>query len=160
MKNNKVTISFIFSILILMMFLWFINVDLHKSIDSKQHTLTVSSISSQKASNLLAVNCYICHDPKTNSHDEMLAPPLAGIKKRYIKATTDREAFIKYMTSFVSNPTEENALMKGPVRRFGLMPKTALDSEQISAIVTYIYDNEIPEPTWFVDHEKQMHKNQ
>jgi len=109
-------------------------------------------ISQEVASKLLASNCYVCHNPNSKSHDEILAPPLAGIKMRYQRATSDREAFITKMTSFVSNPSEESALMHGPVRRFGLMPKTALSDKEISEIVTYISDNELPRPEWFEGH--------
>lgn len=119
-----------------------------------------SSITSDSASNLLAINCYVCHDPKSSSHDELLAPPLAGIKKRYKSATSNRAEFIQKMTSFAFNPSKDAAMMKGPIKRFGLMPKTALDQPQIEAIVTYIHDNEIPAPSWFGEHEKQMHKGQ
>lgn len=109
-------------------------------------------VSQEVASKLLVSNCYVCHDPESKSHDEILAPPLAGIKMRYQRATPDREAFIAKMTRFVSNPSEESALMHGPVRRFGLMPKTILSGEEITKIVTYIYDNEMPKPEWFEGH--------
>lgn len=109
------------------------------------------------ASKLLSTTCYACHNPASASHDEMLAPPLAGIKLRYMKASESRMDFIGKMTSYVSNPTEESALMKGPIKRFGLMPKTALSEEEIRSIVTFIYDNELPAPDWFAEHEKEMH---
>jgi hypothetical protein len=126
---------------------------------SEETIAVVNTINIDKVPQLLASNCYICHDPKSNSHDELIAPPLAGIKNRYLKASNDKADFVTKMTSFVDNPTEEAALMKGPIKRFGLMPKTALDKEQIEAIVTYIHDNEIPAPSWFEEHEKEMQKN-
>jgi cytochrome c2 len=112
-----------------------------------------------EGSNLLIDNCYVCHNLNSSSHDDMLAPPLAGIKKRYMRASGNREEFVKRMTEFVSNPNEASALMRGPIKRFGLMPKTALSKEEINEIVKYIYDNEIPVPSWFEEHEKAMHKN-
>jgi len=111
---------------------------------------------SSEVSNLLSVNCYACHNPNTKSHDEMLAPPLAGIKIRYKKATKNREAFIDLMSSFVYNPSEEASLMKGSIKRFGVMPKTALDENKIREIVTYLYDNDVPEPSWFKEHHNEM----
>ncbi|MEQ8237808.1 MAG: hypothetical protein RIA69_01280 [Cyclobacteriaceae bacterium] len=116
-------------------------------------------LTSVEGSNLLSSNCYICHNPNTSSHDEILAPPLAGIKKRYIRESKDRADFVDRMAGFVANPREEVALMKGPIRRFGLMPKTTLSMEEIGAIVGFIHDNEIPEPSWFANHEKEMHKD-
>ncbi|SMG09111.1 Cytochrome c [Marivirga sericea] len=127
---------------------------------SSNETFMPSSITSDSAANLLAVNCYVCHGRNSSSHEDLLAPPLAGIKKRYMNATGNREVFIERMTTFAFNPTKDAAMMKGPIKRFGLMPKTALKQSQIEAIVTYIYNNEIPAPSWFGAHEKQMHKGQ
>jgi cytochrome c553 len=158
MKYIKIKISLVLAIITSFSF-GCKSVDKEKSINSEESELIASSITSEKASNLMAINCYVCHDPNTRSHNDLLAPPLAGIKKRYMNSTTDRTAFIERMSSFVFNPTKENAMMKGPVKRFGLMPKTALDQEQIKAIASYIYDNEIPAPSWFDEHEKQMQKN-
>ncbi len=63
-------------------------------------------------SDLLVTNCYAC----ITSHDDILAPPLAGIKRRYLRFTNDRAKFVAGMASFVSNPTEGAAIMKGPSR--------------------------------------------
>jgi len=109
------------------------------------------------AANLLTTVCYACHNPKSGSHDEMLAPPLVGIKQQYLNATEDRAGFVERMAAFVTNPSEDKALMKGPIGRFGLMPKPPVTDEQIKAIVAFIYDNELPAPAWFAEHEEQMH---
>lgn len=109
------------------------------------------------AANLITTVCYACHNPKSGSHDEMLAPPLVGIKQQYLNATEDRAGFVERMAAFVTNPSEDKAFMKGPIRRFGLMPKPPVTDEQIKAIVAFIYDNELPAPAWFAEHEAQMH---
>lgn len=111
------------------------------------------------ASYLITTVCYACHNPKVGSHDEILAPPLVGVKQQYLKASKDRDDFITRMFAFVSSPNEENALMKGPIRRFGLMPKPALNEEEIKAIVSYVYDNQLQAPVWFAEHEQEMHGN-
>jgi len=113
----------------------------------------------EKGYELLKSTCYTCHNPASESHDEMLAPPLAGIKMRYKKAYDNREEFIAAMSKHVSNPTEESALMKGPIKRFGLMPNLNLKDEDVQLIVEYIYDNDLDEPDWFAEHVKKMHKN-
>lgn len=106
---------------------------------------------------LLQTHCYACHNPTAESHDVILAPPLAGIKWRYQQAYKDRGAFIQHMTEFVAEPKEENALMRGPVRRFGLMPQTAIHRDTIQKIVSYIYDNDLEKPDWFDDHFEEQH---
>lgn len=103
---------------------------------------------------LLQKHCYVCHNPNSDSHDSMLAPPLAGIKKHYAKAYPDQGQFAKAMIEFVKNPTTEKSLMKGPVKRFGLMPKPTASDQEIKQIVTYIQNFELAKPKWFDEHEK------
>jgi len=159
--NNKIVFTGIMlSSLVFVFSLGCQNISQENASKSSDETLITSSIISDSASNLLAINCYVCHDPASGSHDDLLAPPLAGIKKRYMNATGNRAEFVQRMTTFAFNPKKDAAMMKGPVKRFGLMPKTALDQPQIEAIVKYIHDNEIPAPSWFGAHEKQMHKGQ
>ena len=103
---------------------------------------------------LLKKHCYACHNPNTNSHDDIIAPPLAGIKKHYSDAYPEKADFSTAMMEFVKNPTAEKSLLKGPVNRFGLMPKPAISEEEIKQIVTYIRDSELEKPKWFDAHEK------
>jgi hypothetical protein len=116
-------------------------------------------ISQQMAADYLAINCYTCHDPRSPSHDAILAPPLAGVKGHYLEAYPEKEAFVEAMTTFILNPTAEDALMKGPVRRFGVMPKTTLTADQVKAIVNYIYEQDIPKPDWYDAHHQERHGN-
>jgi mono/diheme cytochrome c family protein len=103
---------------------------------------------------LLKKHCYTCHNPNTNSHDDIIAPPLAGIKKHYSNAYPEKQDFTEAMIGFVKHPTAEKSLMKGPVKRFGLMPKPAVTDQEIQQIVTYIRDSELEKPKWFDAHEK------
>lgn len=105
----------------------------------------------------LKTNCYSCHNPQSTSHDEMLAPPLAGIKFKYKNHYPERSEFIYKMSNFVHSPTTENAVMKGPVRRFGLMPKVPMKLEEIRQVVAFIYDNKMEIPEWFSDHFEEQH---
>lgn len=132
------------------------NKEVVKSSDGS-NIATSQVLSTSVAQQQLETDCFVCHNPNADSHDAILAPPLAGIKMKYKNATSDRSEFIERMTAFVAQPSEATAMMKGPVKRFGLMPATALDQTQIEAIVTYIYDNELPEPDWFAEHEREMH---
>lgn len=103
---------------------------------------------------LLKMHCYACHNPNTASHDEIIAPPLAGIKSHYFKAYPEKVLFTEAMESFVKNPQTEKALMKGPVTRFGLMPKPAVSEDELKKIVAYILDQELEVPIWWADHKK------
>ncbi|TFV94593.1 c-type cytochrome [Algoriphagus kandeliae] len=106
---------------------------------------------------LLQKHCYTCHNPKSKSHDEIIAPPLWGVKNHYLKAYPEKEPFTEAMKSFVQNPNEEKALMKGPIKRFGLMPKPMISDTDLEKIVNYLYENEIENPAWHI--EKDNHKN-
>jgi hypothetical protein len=109
---------------------------------------------------LIKTNCFVCHNPNVGSHDDFITPHLVGIKYRYKKSYSTREDFIENMSAFILNPNKEDALMRGPVRRFGLMSNTVLNEENIKEIVAYIYDNNLEEPTWFAEHfMKNMERN-
>lgn len=117
----------------------------------------LATLSTEDGLQGLKMNCYSCHNPASTSHDDMLAPPLAGIKYKYSTLYPEREVFIAQMSDFIIAPTKENAVMKGPVRRFGLMPKTAMTDDDIYALVAFIYDNKLEVPSWFPDHFADQH---
>jgi hypothetical protein len=48
--------------------------------------------------------------------------------------------------------------MKGPVRRFGLMPATTLDRKEILEIVAFIYDHKLEMPDWFIEHYEKENR--
>ena len=105
---------------------------------------------------LLQKHCYSCHNPKSKSHDEIIAPPLWRMKKHYLEAYPEKADFESAMLSFIQNPTEEKAIMKGPVKRFGLMPKPAVPKEDLQKIVAYFYANELENPAWHIEKDNQQ----
>ena len=116
-----------------------------------------SPISSTDPAFILRTNCYLCHNPKVDSHDNILGPPLVASKFRYMKEYPVKDDFVKGMASFLMKPEKEKALMKNPVKKFGVMPVTVLSENQIQAVASYIYDNAIDEPDWFADHYMEEH---
>lgn len=117
----------------------------------------LSGLTAEEGLMALKINCYSCHNPLAPSHDELLAPPMVAVKFRYKNLYPERAAFISHMTDFIHEPTEEKAKMKQPVQRLGLMPKTLLSQEEISAISAYIYDQQLEEPAWFAEHFEEEH---
>ncbi len=120
-------------------------------------TSETALLSDKERHNLLKIHCYSCHNPQAPSHDVILGPPLVAAKWRYKKSYPERDRFITTMTDFVHNPTKDKALMRGPVKRFGVMQSVTLPKDQIKEIVTYIYDNDLEEPEWFADHFEEEH---
>ena len=110
---------------------------------------------------LMETHCYLCHSPQAAEDQGRIAPPMVAIKARYIdKEGYNKEEFIKYVTSFVENPTEELALMKGAVKKHGLMPKQAFPKQSVQKIAAYMFDYQIEEPEWFKAHwEAHGNKN-
>lgn len=118
---------------------------------------SIKILSSEEGLTLLKTNCYACHSPTSVSHDALIAPPLVGVKAEYKMLYAERTKFIAQMSDFIAKPTKENAVMKGPVRRFGLMPPPPLDKKTIQEIVAFIYDNALEAPVWFPAHYESEH---
>ena len=104
-------------------------------------------------------NCYACHSINSKNHDNIIAPPMAAVKRRYKMNYTTREEFIEAMVNWAKDPSEENALMFGAVQQFKVMPKQEFKEEELIKIAAYIYDNEIEQPEWFEAHFNQEHNN-
>ena len=113
--------------------------------------------SDQLALNKMESLCYACHSPRTASHDDILAPPFAGVRNRYKVRYSDKESFTKAMASFIMEPTESKALMFGAVAQFNVMLPLVVDSTTAYAIASYMYDHEPEKPSWFDEHYNEMH---
>jgi len=102
-------------------------------------------------------NCYVCHSVTSKSHDEIIAPPMIAVKRRYQKSYTSKEDFVEALVNWSKDPKEENALMRGAVQQFKVMPKQAFKEDDLKKIAAYIYDNDIEKPDWFEAHFKDEH---
>ena len=105
----------------------------------------------------LIVTCYVCHNPRIKSHENIIAPPLVAVKYLYNMRFPSKESFTNKMTEFVLNPNNEKSIMQGAVMKFGVMPDMPLDAMQVRRIVEYIYSNEIEEPVWFPAYFEERH---
>ena len=105
---------------------------------------------------LMKNNCYVCHNPKAKSHDDIIAPPFKAVKMHYLREYDNREDFVNAMVNWVQNPDEEKALMFGAVNRFKVMPALPLETNDLKKIAAYIYDNEVEQPDWMPEHMKEM----
>ncbi len=105
---------------------------------------------------LMKENCYVCHNPEAVSHDAIIAPPFKAVKMHYMNNYDSKESFVTAIVNWVQNPSEENALMKGAVDKFKVMPPLPLEASEIEKIATYIYENDVEEPVWMKEHMKEM----
>lgn len=127
--------------------------------DFSVNTSAKSETENAEALALFQQKCYACHSVSTKSHDEIIAPPMIAVKKRYSMQFDNKEDFVNAVVAYASDPKAENALMIGAVNKFKAMPKQAFQEEDLKKIATYIYDNEIETPEWFEEHFQQNHKN-
>jgi len=100
-----------------------------------------------QGNNLVETNCYSCHSPDAK-HESRIAPPMAAIKKHYIKDTDGEKAFSEAIIAFMQNPSTETAKMNHAVEKFGLMPKMSLSEQELKAVSHYMYHTEIEKPGW------------
>ncbi len=108
---------------------------------------------------LLKNNCYACHSVTSKSHEEIIAPPMIAIKRRYKMTYNTKEEFVNAITDWALNPTKEYALMRGAVKQFNVMPKQPFIKDDLIKIADYIYDNELEKPEWFQNHFNEQHPN-
>lgn len=87
--------------------------------------------------------CQSCHDASLNPPK---APPMYGVQRRYKRQYENQQEFVDAIVRFVSQPTEEGALMKHPIKRLGLMPALPLGENKLSRIATYIYEENFEPP--------------
>ncbi|MBS9462598.1 DUF3365 domain-containing protein [Flagellimonas sp. 389] len=119
-------------------------------LETKKVELTSSKIHSGKK--LMENQCHLCHSPTASEKEGRIGPPMVAIKAHYIDESTTKEAFIQSIWSFLEQPSEENAKLRGAVRRFGVMPYQSFKKEDIEQIGEYLYEYEIEEPSWFKKH--------
>jgi len=108
---------------------------------------------------LLQQHCYACHSVSSKSHDEIIAPPMVAVKRRYKMSYPLESEFIMAVTNWVLEPKETHALMYGAVKKFKVMPKQSFKKDEIVKIATYMFNNELEKPSWFQEHFNLEHPN-
>ena len=116
-------------------------------------------ISNNKGLLLLQQKCYACHSITSKSHDEIIAPPMAAVVRRYKMSYSSKDVFVNAFTNYVLDPTTDSALMFGAVKQFNVMPKQPFDKTEINQIAEYVFNNEVETPVWFEDHFSSEHPN-
>lgn len=105
---------------------------------------------------LMETNCLICHGNGT-SHDDILAPPMKGVKRHYLEDLMTEQEFVDAIANWVAEPKEENSNMLGAIERFKIMPKLGYKREEVEAIASYVFNNDMPKPVWFDKHVEEQH---
>lgn len=87
--------------------------------------------------------CLSCHNAELTPS---LAPPFYGVQNKYKQAFSDKAMFVQAISDWAKHPSEENALMKRPIQKLGLMPAMPLPDEMLAQIGAYLYEEEFEPP--------------
>lgn len=109
-----------------------------QSTENSEHNAPWMSLDGKQ---LMEDRCYSCHN--TQGTDNMLAPPMFRVKDHYWEDDINEQDFIEAIVEWVKDPKEENSLMPGARRKFGLMPKQQFDENEVRAIAKYMFNHEI-----------------
>lgn len=116
--------------------------------DAKESAADSSKDYDDKALTLLKTNCFTCHNPSLET-DNRVAPPMFKIRQHYLGDEKTEEDFVKSIVRFINNPTEENSIMPGAVRNFGIMPKMSFKEDEMKLIAAYLYKNDVSSDEWY-----------
>ncbi|SFV52614.1 C-type cytochrome, putative [hydrothermal vent metagenome] len=98
----------------------------------------VGAFAEESRALLLHGNCTTCHYVDRS----ISAPAMKIVKKRYKKAFTTKELFVKQMVAFVKDPKEDHSIMIDMIHKYEIMPKITFDEETLNEIASYIYDTD------------------
>lgn len=101
----------------------------------------LNAVSNSRGYQLMQQKCYICHfeTPDPSRAGQMIAPPMSQVQDHYKPTYPEKEEFINAMTAFIKDPSQENTLMPGAVKKFNLMPKLIYADEELRLIAEAIY---------------------
>lgn len=103
----------------------------------------------QQVQKSMETNCYLCHSPNAPESEGRVGPPMIAIKAHYLEQFPTKELFVAAMVDFVQHPTNEQAILKESVTKFGLMPRQQFPEGLVEQIAAYLYDYQVEAPKWF-----------
>jgi len=98
--------------------------------------------------------CGICH---VKQGQPTIAPPVFGVVNHVKRAYPNREDFVQRIVHWVNEPKEQDALMRGAIRKFGLMPKLGYSENDVRLVAEYLYDGKTAFPEWYIKHYEEEH---
>jgi mono/diheme cytochrome c family protein len=108
----------------------------------------------EQGMDLIPTYCNTCHGVGDLGMEEMLAPPLWGVRAHYLARHPEPEAFVDAMTAFILEPKVAESLMPSAVERYGLKAPVSLSEKEIRAVVWAIYANRVERPSWARAYQK------
>ena len=109
----------------------------------------------QQGVDLMATHCHTCHGVGELAMEEMLAPPLWGVRAHYLAEYPEPEAFVDAMTAFILEPNVDQSLMPLSVARYGLKTAVSMTETEIRSVVWAIYAGRVERPAWSREYRKR-----
>jgi len=104
---------------------------------------------------LMPTYCHTCHRVGELEIDEMLAPPLWGVRAHYLAHFPDAAAFVDAMTEFLLEPQAEKSLLPLEVAHYGLKAPVSLAEAELRSVAWAIYAGQVERPTWSREYRKR-----
>ena len=119
---------------------------------------TVNASEIKKGKQLFQTHCVSCHGIAGGMDmSKRKAPPIIAVRRHYIGTYPDKFSFVNTIADWVEKPDRTKTQMRGAIRRFGLMPKIAVNRNDVEKIAAYIFEGDIDSPAGFQEHVKRMH---
>ncbi|MCK4866277.1 MAG: cytochrome c [Gammaproteobacteria bacterium] len=107
---------------------------------------------------LFQASCASCHGTAGGMDmNKRVAPPIVAVRMHYISTYADKDSFVMAVADWVENRDADNSMMRGAIRRFGLMPAVKVTRNEAEKIAAYIYDGDIEKPEGFQQHFEERH---
>ncbi|MFM1932154.1 MAG: hypothetical protein RL226_1457 [Bacteroidota bacterium] len=116
------------------------------TIDSFRSEIQIDDKLLQQGFTTLQTTCTSCHawvEPKSTP----LAPTFAEIRAAYLH-TYGEKGFIHAVADYAVNPSDDRALLKESVSKFGIMPNPGLPRTDIEAAAAYLQSAQLTDASW------------
>lgn len=139
---------YVFALISVFISLLFVVQGCKKQADGTNNGNPLSKDEVTAALTLLQNNCFSCHNPDMEIENRV-APPMFKIREHYLDDKITKVDFVNNIINFINNPTEENSIMPGAVRNFGLMPKQNFKEDDLKSIASYLYEYDVSTDQWY-----------
>ena len=89
--------------------------------------------------------------------DKRFAPPGFKLKIHYIGTYSDEDSFVMAIADWWETRDTDKSMMRGAVRRFGIMPEVKVTRDEAEKIAGYIFEGDLENPVGFKEHYEKQH---
>jgi len=120
--------------------------------------LTIASDNNKDGMQLYVKHCISCHGTENGMDmSKRVAPPVFAVKMHYIGTFSDKDSFVMAIADWLETRDVDNSMMRGAVRRFGVMPEVKVTRDDAEKIAAYIYEGDLENPLGFEEHYEKQH---